>query len=309
MNLFLDVLRKRPDGYHGVRSLIAHVSLCDDLVFERTDGLIETTVRMGDVPMWLKGTKPLSDRSCLTTRAAVALRKAAGYRGGAKIHVVKKIPVCGGLGGGSADAAATLRGLNSLWGTGLTTGELCGIASKLGSDVPAMVHGGWVTLQGMGEIVEPVRCSGVHGATGIKGGHIVIVNPGFPVPTADIYARYRYKHALTSGLEKFRGMVCSAEKRDMEAIRMGLFNSLERVVFHKYPLLCMISEGLKKAGARGVLLCGSGASLFALADSKSQACAIAAEIGRAMGPWLWVKVAEILPDGVTAAHGPLKARV
>ena len=307
VNLFLEVLDRRPDGYHDVKSLMVHVSLCDKLVFELTSGEIKTTVTIGDIPAWWGRRQLLTDGNNLTTRAAIALRKATGYRGGARIHVEKRIPICGGMGGGSSDAAATLRVLNQLWGTGLSIEELCRIASGLGSDVPAMVLGGWVVLEGMGERVTPVRMIESDLGTGGPGWHIVVVNPGFCVPTRDVCARYRL--ALTSRRGQFKRMVCAAGKQDMEAIRCGLFNSLEGTVFEKYPLLAMIAMELEKAGARGVLLCGSGASLFALADSKSQACAIAGEIGRTMGSWLWAKVAEILPDGVTAAHGPLEARV
>ena len=306
INLFLEVFGRRPDGYHDVKSLLAHVSLCDVLTLERTSGPIKTTMEFGDIPLWSGLGQPLANKDNLATRSAMALRKATGYRGGARIHVAKHIPICGGLGGGSADAAATLRGLNRLWQTGLTTEDLCVIASKLGSDVPAMVHGGMVLLEGMGEIVEPVPVDRTRAGAGRD---VVIVNPGFRVSTRDICDRYRYKRSLTSARGQFRRMVRAAEKQDIETISRGLFNSLERIVFKKYPLIEVISEGLKKAGARGVLLSGSGASVFALADSKRHAGAIAAEIGRAMGPWLWVRVAKILPDGVTAAHGPLEARV
>ena len=306
VNLFLEVFGKRPDGYHDVKSLLAHVSLCDLLTFEKTSGPIKTTMEFGDIPLWSGLGQPLASKDNLATRSAMALREATGYRGGARIHVEKHIPICGGLGGGSADAAATLRGLNKLWQTGLTTAEMCVMASKLGSDVPAMVHGGMVTLAGMGELVEPVVMD--QAADGV-GWDIVIVNPGFRVSTKDICDRYRYKRSLTSARGQFKRVVCAAKKQDIETICKGLFNSLERTVFRKYPIIEMISLGLKKAGANGVLLSGSGASVFALADSKQHARAIAAKIGRAMGPWLWVRVAKILPDGVTAAHGPLEARV
>ena len=303
MNLFLEVLDKRQDGYHDVRSLMAHISMCDVLTFERTRGPIQTTIRVEGIPIWPE-CRLSGARDNLATRAAIALREATGYRGGARIRLEKHIPVCGGLGGGSADAAATLRALNQLWQTGLSLKDLCHIARTLGSDVPAMVYGGMVTLGGMGDQVEPLT---VRRDRRRSGWHVVVVNPGFGVATKDICTRYT--STLTSKCGQFRGIVCAVANWDIEATGRRLFNSLERTVFGKYPLLAMIADGLREAGARGVLLCGSGASVFALAGSRPHARTIARSIGRRMGPWLWTRVAEVLPDGVTVAHGPLEARV
>ena len=303
VNLFLEVLEERADGYHEVRSLMAHISICDILTFERTGGRLDLKVRTSGIPV-SEQTRLSKSSDNLVMKAALALRKATGYRGGAKMRLEKHIPIAAGLGGGSADAAAALRGLNQLWQTGLSIADLCDIGGKLGSDVPAMVCGGVVTLEGMGERVRPVemRC----GRKPCKW-HVVVVNPGFGVSTKDICTRYTT--VLTSKRGQYKRIVSAVANWDTEAAARDLFNSLECTVFHKYPLLSMIADGLRAAGAQGVLLCGSGASVFALAKSGLHARVIARDIGRTMGPWLWTRVAEVLPDGVTVAHGPLEARV
>lgn len=303
INLFLEVLGKRPNGYHDVRIILAPISLCDILVLENTGGVIETTTRGVGVPA--RDVRCFADPGInLATRAAVLLKKATGYSGGARIHIDKNIPVGGGLGGGSTDAAATLRGLNRLWRTGLSVKELSELGRGLGSDVPAMVYAGAVIVEGAGERVT--RINPDRGTAG-REWWLAVVNPGFGVDTGDIYARY--SSSLTSPRGAFKSMVSAVETGDMELAARNLFNSLEKTIFTKYPLLAMIAEKLRETCALGVLACGSGASLFGLAHSESHARDIVENLGRVIGPWLWSAIAKVLPDGVTVAHGPLEARV
>lgn len=136
---------------------------------------------------------------------------------------------------------------------------------------------------------------------------MVVVNPGFSVPTRDVYSRYRT--GLTSLGEIFNKAVFALEKGDIVLASACLRNSLEETVFKKYPLLGLLAERLKAAGALGVLLSGSGASVFAMAESQAHALAIEESMRRETGAWLWTRVAQVLPDGVMVAHGPLEARV
>jgi len=142
VNLFLDVLGKRDDGYHEIRSLLLPVSLFDQLILENTPGRIETVTKS---QMYLKGIPwPVSMGSLddnLATRAARLLKETTGIRCGARIILEKHIPIAGGMGGGSSDAAAVLKGLNTLWSTGLSQNELMALGAKLGCDIPALVHG------------------------------------------------------------------------------------------------------------------------------------------------------------------------
>jgi 4-diphosphocytidyl-2-C-methyl-D-erythritol kinase len=302
VNLFLEVLGKRPDGYHDLRSLVVPVSICDELVLETMEAGIEVRCTGEELPAGSREGLP-EPADNLAVRAACLLGEAAGSRGGVRIHIRKHIPVGGGLGGGSADAAATLVGLNRLWKTGLTTEQLMELGARLGSDIPAMVFGRAVRMEGRGERVSPVDCRWPAGVAW----WLVVVNPGFSVPTRDVYARFRTR--LTSSEETYRKATFALERGDVGLASASLHNSLEATVFAKYPLLKMVADKLKAAGALGVLLSGSGASVFAVAAGHDQALAIEEQVRCDAGSWLWTRVAQVLPDGVMVAHGPLEARV
>lgn len=303
INLTLEILGKRPDGYHDLRSLVVPVSLYDTLTLTGTKGAsIDVSCAVVGLPGENQELLP-APADNLAARAARLLRDVTGYAGGARIEIQKEIPIGGGMGGGSADAAGTLVGLNRLWQTGLAVEPLMELGARLGSDIPAMVYGKPVCMEGRGEKVRPVPCQWPAGTQW----WIVVVNPGFNVPTRDIYRRFRT--GLTSPQETFINACFALERGDVKLASASLQNSLEAVVFNKYPLLSILAERLKSAGALGVLLSGSGASVFAVAANHDQALAIEAQVKGELGPWLWTKVAQILPDSVMVAHGPLTARV
>ncbi len=195
-------------------------------------------------------------------------------------------------------AAAVLCGLNRLWGTGLSLESLMELGARLGSDVPALMSGGAVLMEGRGERVRPLACRWTAGMAW----WLVVVNPGFGVPTGDVYSRYRT--GLTSFAEIFKNASFALEKGDIDLASACLRNSLEEPVFRKYPLLGLLAERLKAAGALGVLLSGSGASLFALARTEEQARAVEECVRCGTGPWLWTRVAQVLPDGVIGSTRP-----
>jgi 4-diphosphocytidyl-2-C-methyl-D-erythritol kinase len=271
-------------------------------VLEAAETGVEVCCTAGELPAGShEGLPEPSDN--LAVRAARLLATTTGFRGGVHIHIRKHIPVGGGLGGGSADAAATLVGANRLWKTGLTTAQLMDLGANLGSDIPAMVYGRAVCMEGRGERVSAVTCRWPAGVTW----WLVVVNPGFSVPTRDVYARFRT--GLTSSDETFRNATFALERGDIGLASVSLHNSLESTVFVKYPLLKMVADKLKAVGALGVLLSGSGASVFAVAAGYDQALAIEEQVRCDAGPWLWTRVVQVLPDGVMVAHGPLEARV
>jgi 4-diphosphocytidyl-2-C-methyl-D-erythritol kinase len=150
VNWTLEVLGKRPDGYHEVRSVMQTIDLCDTITLERADGISLTLA--GDAAAL--AALPVEDN--LAFRAAVRLRDRAGGAPGARITIEKRIPASAGLGGGSSDAAATLRGLRALWRLDIAEGELATIAAGLGSDVPFFLRGGTAIASGRGEVVEPL---------------------------------------------------------------------------------------------------------------------------------------------------------
>ena len=302
INLTLEVFGKRDDGYHALRSLVVPVSIYDTLNLTPLDSGIEVTCEVVGLPGENLPMLPEPGNN-LATRAALLLKEATGYPGGARVHLRKEIPIGGGMGGGSADAAWTLRGLNSLWGTGLTVEALMELGARLGSDIPAMVYGKAVCMEGRGEKVSPISCRWPAGTDW----WIVVVNPGFNVPTGDVYRRFR--SGLTSTEETYINARFALERGDGKLASASLLNSLEEPVFYKYPLLAILVERLKSAGAAGVLLSGSGASIFAMAANYDHALKIESQVKRDTGSWLWTRVAKIVPDGVMVAHGPLEARV
>ena len=307
INLYLEVLGVRENGYHDIRSVLVPVSLHDVLTLEKAEKEIETDVRLcegdgGDLMGW--GDQGLSPKDNLATRAALALKEASGYRGGARITLEKCVPVGGGLGGGSADAAATLKGLNELWGTGLSLSELMEIGTGLGCDVPALIHGGAVSMQGMGEDVQPLD-------VGAEGGgqswFVVILNPGFRVSTADVYSRCT--SSLTSVDGEFKSIVSALRTGDVELAGRNLYNGLQETVFGKYPLVRILAEVLTEAGAIGSLVSGSGASVFGFASDETHARSVVERARERLEVPVWSWITRTLPDGVMVAHGPLEARV
>lgn len=294
INLFLEVIGKRPDGYHDLRSVVAPVDVSDSITLERIDSAIELS--MDCSPLRCSATDndcgwfaPVSEVENIAYKAAVLLKKSSKSPYGVKIGIKKCIPIGGGLGGGSSDAAAVLNGLNELWGAGMSVSELMSIGSELGSDVPAFVHGGMVLIEGVGERVTPLKIS----VGGREGWWLVLLNPGFPVMTGDIYSRY--SPSLTSGSIPFSNMVCAVEKGDLRLAADSLYNSLQETVFRKYPLIAMVAEGLEKAGAAGVLLSGSGASVFGLAKDEDDAHRVAGAVEGVLGFAVWHKVARTCP--------------
>lgn len=285
INLYLEVLGRRKNGYHDIRSVVVPVSLYDVVALEKTNAGIETVVRISKSVS--QATMDLGKpEDNLTTRAAVLLKKATGYRGGARIHLEKNIPVGGGLGGGSSDAAAVLTGLNRLWKTDVSKEDLIKIGSRLGYDVPAMIFGGPVRIEGLGEKVVPIR------TTDKNDWWLVIVNPCYSVSTKDIYSRY--SQSLTSPKKNINSVISALRDGNLDIAVTGLFNSLQETVFKKYPLIEIVAESLEKTGAIGVLLSGSGASVFGLARDEAHAYSINQHVRKILEFPVWSKVVQAL---------------
>ena len=314
INLFLEILDERDTGYHNLRSVVMPISLYDDLKIEQTDGVIESFVADGATVCCDLLLESDSEKN-LTTKAAVALKKAVGYDGGAHVTISKHIPIGGGLGGGSADAAAVLRGLNELWQLNLPESELAAIGATVGCDIPALVYNRMVLMEGVGEIITPLDdvklkendlddsfCIG-----SVLSVWLVLVNPGFCVSTQDIFARCN--SSLTSKVISYKSMICSLRGEKVEDVAEALFNGLEAIVFKKYPQIELIADTLKAAGSIGALLSGSGASVFGLALNEAHANQIAEHVQAELGESVWSKVVRILPDSVMVAQGPLTALV
>lgn len=283
INLYLEVLGQREDGYHDIRSILVPVSLWDEMRIELTDGVIETITTISPELNCLEDVQwcDKSEKNIIT-RAANELKKAAGFTGGARIFLDKRIPVGGGMGGGSADAAAVLRGLNEMWELNLPTEKLVEIGARIGSDVPGLVHGGMVCIEGVGERVTGIELNGQ------QGWWLVLINPCFQVSTRDIYERC--SSFLTSEAIPFSSICSCLRDGDAETVSKSLFNGLQETVFQKYPLIKIVVDDLKKAGAVGVLVSGSGASVFGLARDEQHANEIVKSFERDFEAPAWTRV-------------------
>ncbi len=308
INLCLHVLRQRSDGYHAIRSIVVPIGLTDTLILRRARQDVDVEMVAHSVP-GADCLEELPERENLAARAALALRREARQTCGVHIRIEKRIPIGAGLGGGSADAAAVLRGLNQLWNLGFSLRRLMRVGASVGADIPALLHGGPALIEGRGERVTPLQA----GFGRRRPWWVVLANPGFAVSTQDIYARYRpapfERRPLTSSHTRLNNVQTAVTQGDLDRAARNLFNDLERTVFAKYPLIEMIAEGLKQAGARGVLVTGSGSTVFGLAQDREEARRIQRQLTQRFKGPLWCRVVRILPDGVMVAHGPLEARV
>ncbi len=276
INLTLEVLGKRPDGYHELRSVVMPVSLSDTVKLTTTYSQVAMTLTVGP---GVDATKiGAADRN-LAVRAARLMQERYRVDGGARIHIHKRIPIGGGLGGGSADAAGVICGLDRLWALGMTLEERMALGAELGSDIPALVHGGAVVMEGRGERVRGL-CPG--GETWCcEGFWLVLANPGVMCPTADVFRRYR--PGLTAGPLILHNMISSIRTSDVSAAADALHNGLQQGVFESYPEVAQTAARLREAGCLGVLLSGSGASVFGLARNEAHG----QEICRMLGSGLW----------------------
>jgi len=285
INLFLDVLGERKDGYHNIKSLLLPVSLFDTIRIENRARNISTFIPSPCRFPGISWPFSLADKDeNLITRAAKLFQKCTGCRNGAAIYLTKRIPIGAGLGGGSADAAAVLIGLNRLWKTGLSREQLMEIGARIGCDVPALIHGGAICMEGRGESITSIRRF-------VKRDFwMLLIYPGFAISTGDIYHRYNHHKRHPSADSKFELIMSGLQLGRMPLIEKGLFNALEKTVYRKYPLLEMIKKRLELTGAKHVLLTGSGSTVFMLLKKKEEGGKAAGLIRQQIGSPLWTRV-------------------
>ncbi|HEV3259742.1 MAG TPA: 4-(cytidine 5'-diphospho)-2-C-methyl-D-erythritol kinase [Gemmataceae bacterium] len=255
VNLYLEVLAKRADGYHDIETLMVAVSLYDTLEFkEEASG--EIRLRCGHPGL---GTGPDN----LVCRAATLLRQRTGCDRGARIRLTKRIPLAAGLAGGSTDAAATLAGLNRLWRLGLTRADLAALGAELGSDVAFFFSTPAAWCTGRGEQVTPCPLG--------KSLLFVLVCPPVGLSTADVYRGVTVPAQPLSGDDIRR----AARAGDREAIGRCLHNRLQPVAEGLCPMVATLRSRLEGLGPAGQLMSGSGTSLFALCRDRGEAVHLA----------------------------------
>ncbi len=256
LNVYLRVLGGRDDGYHELESLVLPLSLADEVTVTEAEKLDVVVDPQVDLSEGLD-----AGGMNLSLVAALALAEACdGPARGAEIRIVKRIPVAAGLGGGSADAAATLLALNELWGCGLDRDALMEIGERIGSDVPAMLAGGPVVMRGRGERLAPV--------------HVVttwwVVRPfDFPTRSPDAY-RWWDEDGGAVGPDA-GALIAAAETGNVELLGHALFNDLEEPVARRHPEVADVKRAFLEAGALGAIMSGSGPTVVALARHLTDA--------------------------------------
>lgn len=275
INLFLDVICKRRDGYHNIETVFQTVGLNDVLEMETASAGVEINCDDPAVP---------TDESNLACKAFLSLKETLGYDGGVRMRIGKNIPPRSGLGGGSSNAAATLVALNHLLRGGLSDGQLREIARGIGADVPFFISGGLAAAWQIGDKIEPL--------TPLPASFIVLVVPrdvGVSTPAA-----YRMVAApdcegpaperLSECGGRLKGCVKALDSssslsmnNDVGAV---LHNSMEKPVFSAYPKIAELKALLLDAGAKGALMSGSGSAVFGLAESVEHAREIERAVGR-----------------------------
>jgi 4-diphosphocytidyl-2-C-methyl-D-erythritol kinase len=259
VNVFLRVLAAREDGYHDLESLVVPISLADGVTVRSADRL-HIEVRGAQA---LAGDVPVGGLN-LALVAALALADACPDAGGALVEIDKRIPVAAGLGGGSADAAATLLALNRLWGCDLDPATLGEVAERVGSDVPALLLGGPVLMSGRGEILAPAEVASFWW---------VVVHFDFGVRSPDAY-RWWDEDGAAAGPDP-DPLLEAAAAGDAAALGPLLFNDLEAVVARRHPAVGEAKQQLLATGALGAVMSGSGSSVVGLARDRAHAEAIA----------------------------------
>ena len=261
VNLFLRVISTREDGYHEIESLVVPISLADRVVVRPAE---ELRVEIVGEPAFSPGGLNLA------LVAALALADACAEAGGALVEIEKRIPVAGGLGGGSADAAATLLALNELWGCEVDAATLEQIGERVGSDVPAMLFRESVLMGGRGERLAPAE---------VPPFHWVLIRLGFGVRSPDAY-RWWDEDGGGTGPDP-DALLAAAAAGDAEALGPLLFNDLERPVAARHPEIGEAARALIESGALGAIMSGSGSSVIGLARDEAHARKLAAGFERA----------------------------
>jgi 4-diphosphocytidyl-2-C-methyl-D-erythritol kinase len=277
VNLLLNILGKRADGFHELETLLYPVRVFDRLTFARKGQGIQLRCSTPGLP---------TDARNLVHRAAAAFLEAARVKEGVRLELTKQIPLAAGLGGGSGDAATTLLGLNELFGGPLSPAQLLGIAAALGSDVPFFLQDKPALATGRGEQIQPLGAF-----PALSGAAILLVHPGFGVATVWAYQRLaRFSAALNGQPGRAQRLVSLLQSTDLGAAGAEFYNSLEAPVLEKYPLLALFQEFLRENGAAAALMSGSGSTTFAAVSSLDAALALEEKFKAKFGAANWIAV-------------------
>ena len=252
INLSLDIVGKREDGYHLLEMVMQTLDLHDEIEISEIPEGIQVTCDKDYVPV---------DERNIAYKAAKLLMELKEIKKGVRIDIVKKIPVAAGLAGGSTDAAAVLKGMNEIFDLKMTTEELMEAGLKLGADVPFCIEGGTCLCEGVGEILTPLKS--------FKDHIVLLVKPSFGVSTKDAYGAFELdkinRHVDTDKLIK------ALEENDLKGMSYYSRNLLENVVLRRYPVLKSIKQSMQKSGSVITLMSGSGPTIYGIFTHAGQA--------------------------------------
>lgn len=253
INLGLDVVRKREDGYHEVRMIMQTIHLFDRLEIKKnTTGKITVETNLPFLP---------TNENNLVYKAAKRLMEEYGIKDGVAIKLHKHIPVAAGLAGGSTDAAAVLYGMNRLFGLEISRAELMSLSVPIGADVPYCLMRGTALAEGIGEKLTPmspmVKCP------------VLIAKPQISVSTKFVYENLKLNHKMIH--PDIERLVLDIQEKDLKKIAGDMGNVLETVTIPNYPVINQIKEHMKEHGALGAMMSGSGPTVFGLFDSEDTA--------------------------------------
>jgi 4-diphosphocytidyl-2-C-methyl-D-erythritol kinase len=279
VNLLLNILGKRPDGFHELETVLHPVSLHDFLSFERHGARLR-----------LKCNDPLLPANArnLVYAAAERFLKTAGIREGVRIHLEKRIPIAAGLGGGSGNAATTLLAMNELFGQPLRPEVLLQLAASLGSDIPFFLQSRPALATGRGEIITPLDFF-----PALDGAWMLLVHPGFGIATSWAYEQLaRHPEALHGKPGRARRLISLLQTAALSEAGKAFYNSLEAPALLKYPLLQLFQEFYREHGA-AALMSGSGSTTFAVTPSRSTAEALLEKFQVKFGPQFWTALVKL----------------
>ena len=280
VNLLLNILGKRADGFHELETVMQPVNFCDELEFQRGGNSIHLSCSDKTLPV---------DSRNLVYRAAADFLAAAKISDGVKIRLEKKIPLAAGLGGGSGNAATTLLALNELFGRPLAAEKLGEIAAALGSDIPFFLQNQPALATGRGEKIRPLE-----NFPALKGKGVLLIHPGFGISTPWDYQNIaRFPAALNGKAGRAEDLISKLQAGNWPAVANGFYNSLEAPALEKFPVLALYQEFFCEHGALAALMSGSGSTTFAIAENVSAAGSLLEKFKSKFGQNCWTAVVPI----------------
>ena len=255
VNISLDVVGKREDGYHLLSMIMQNIDLYDEIEVEKQECGIILECNKSYVPV---------DNRNLAYKAAEIFKERYDIVDGVKINIEKNIPVSAGLAGGSTDAAAVLKVMNKLFNVNATEAELMELGLRLGADIPYCIHGGTALCEGIGEIITPIKS--------FKDKIIVLVKPSFGVSTKEVYKNFNLEKVKQH--PKTAEIINAIENDNLNFVASNMKNLLENVTLRKHKILIKIKEEMNACGAINSMMSGSGPTVFAFFDDmlKAQRC-------------------------------------